>query len=53
MVFRAEVKESNLRSRTVFSRLGFMASPSEGANGLAVFRFDSSRLNVKSISKCE
>jgi UDP-2,4-diacetamido-2,4,6-trideoxy-beta-L-altropyranose hydrolase len=52
MVFRAEVKESNLRSRTVFSRLGFTASPSEGANGIAVFRFDSSRLIVKGISKC-
>jgi RimJ/RimL family protein N-acetyltransferase len=43
MVFRAEVKDSNLPSHTVFSRLGFTALPSEHINGISVFRFDPAR----------
>ncbi len=42
MVFRAEVKESNLPSLTVFSRLGFTEMKSEHGDGLRIFRFDPS-----------
>jgi UDP-2,4-diacetamido-2,4,6-trideoxy-beta-L-altropyranose hydrolase len=42
MVFRAEVKASNLPSLTVFSRLGFTETKSEHINGLRIFRFDPS-----------
>jgi UDP-2,4-diacetamido-2,4,6-trideoxy-beta-L-altropyranose hydrolase len=40
LVFRAEVKDSNLPSHTVFSRLGFAALPSEHINGISIFRFN-------------
>jgi len=40
LIFRAEVKDSNLPSHTVFSRLGFTALPSEHINAISIFRFD-------------
>ena len=40
LVFRAEVKDANLSSRTVFSRLGFTALPSEKIGGISVYRLD-------------
>jgi UDP-2,4-diacetamido-2,4,6-trideoxy-beta-L-altropyranose hydrolase len=46
MVFRAEVKDSNLPSHTVFSRLGFATLPSEHINGISVFRFSPTRRAV-------
>jgi RimJ/RimL family protein N-acetyltransferase len=46
MVFRAEVKDSNLPSHTVFSRLGFAALPFEHFNGISVFRFSPTRRAV-------
>jgi RimJ/RimL family protein N-acetyltransferase len=46
MVFRAEVKDSNLPSHTVFSRLGFAALPFEHINGISVFRFSPTRRAV-------
>jgi RimJ/RimL family protein N-acetyltransferase len=42
MVFRAEVRASNLPSLTVFSRLGFTEMKSEHDDGLRIFRFDPS-----------
>jgi UDP-2,4-diacetamido-2,4,6-trideoxy-beta-L-altropyranose hydrolase len=51
MVFRAEVKDSNLPSLAVFSRLGFSETSSQG--GLRVFRFDPARHNLNGDAPCE
>ncbi len=52
IVFRAEVKDSNSRSHTVFSKLGFAALPSEHINGISVFRFDPRRRAMKGDPTC-
>jgi UDP-2,4-diacetamido-2,4,6-trideoxy-beta-L-altropyranose hydrolase len=41
IVFRGEVKASNLASSTVFARLGYHESAAHDRSGLKVFRFDS------------
>jgi UDP-2,4-diacetamido-2,4,6-trideoxy-beta-L-altropyranose hydrolase len=52
-VFYAKVKESNLPSRAVFSRLGFAELAAEPAGGMRTFGLDPSRQVLNGDSKCE
>lgn len=45
--FRADVKESNPASRTVFAKLGFAESGSRSGDGVRVFRLSSAALRRK------
>jgi RimJ/RimL family protein N-acetyltransferase len=46
IVFRADVKQANLSSRAVFTRMGFAESASSDGSGLVSYRFDPARHGI-------